>query len=271
MLTNLDTKLDNSVTQHTNDFKNIEKKLNKNHDELMGRIESVEKKAEETSKTANSNLEVISSILEEITTIKEDSSKRNDEINNLTEQIQKMDIQNDDLRNRSMRNNLIFRNIKEHKENRWEDTVITLIDFISSTLNIPWDDVDYHISRAHRMNIRFVGEDDTIEVENNNNNNHSNTNNNTNKPRPIVANFINWRFAEKIKSELIRSHKLKKSFVTVHQQYSRSLSERQNKALERRKVLLTEKKDVLIYLAYPATLMVKNKNSKEKYKTLETF
>ena len=45
----------------------------------------------------------------------------------------------EDLRNRSMRNTLIFKNLPEENNEAWEDTFRVLTKFIHSKLDLPHD------------------------------------------------------------------------------------------------------------------------------------
>ena len=61
-------------------------------------------------------------------------------------------IELEDLRNRSMRSTLIFKNIKEERKETWEDTARILTNFIVEDLKLSYryDEIDNQISRAHR-------------------------------------------------------------------------------------------------------------------------
>ena len=56
----------------------------------------------------------------------------------------------EDLRNRSMRSTLIFKNVKEENNERWDDTARILCNYIVDQLDLNYTyEIDSHISRAH--------------------------------------------------------------------------------------------------------------------------
>ena len=75
-----------------------------------------------------------------------------DRINKLETQLQDKNDEIEDLRNRSLRNTLIFKNLPEENNETWEDTCRVLTKFIHSKLDLPYDKefIDGQISRAHR-------------------------------------------------------------------------------------------------------------------------
>ena len=74
------------------------------------------------------------------------------------------------------------------------------------------------ISRAHRTN-------DTDSIRRNN----------KSEPRPIIAQFVNWRVAEEGRQKIIHLNSRK---VIVNQMFSKELTERRNNALIKRKEYL---------------------------------
>ena len=89
--------------------------------------------------------------------------------------------------------------------------------------------------------------------------------------RSIFAQFVNWRYADDVRRRLIKLHAAKQSNITVTQMFTKQLTTRGNKALKRRKDLLEEDPTLQIYLEYPAKLMGKKRNTKEKYRVIEIF
>ena len=53
--------------------------------------------------------------------------------------------------------------------------------------------------------------------------------------------------------------------------FTKRLTTRRNEALKRRKELLKKDPTFQIYLEYPAKLMGKKRNTKEKYRVIEIF
>ena len=131
-----------------------------------------------------------------------------------------IELQN--IRNRSMRDNLIFKDIGESGNENWENTTQVLADFIHDNLNLGYlfNEIDSQISRVHRAS------------ENNNNG----KKNNRKGPRPIIAKFVNWRFAEEIHNKIINLNKTKKlENLFCNQMSSKKLTLRRNNALIKRR------------------------------------
>ena len=153
----------------------------------------------------------------------------------------------EDVKNRSMRSTLIFKNIPGN-EKSWDETTSILIENLAYTTDKIKQEINANISRAHRLK------------------------GNTTKdgPKSTICSFSNWRFADRIKRDIIASSIAKKTKIIVDQKFSPQLTERRNQALLRRKDLMKDQTKQ-IYLDYPAKLMVKKKGSNEKYVLLEEF
>ena len=155
-----------------------------------------------------------------------------------------------------MRSTLGFKNIREERNETWEDTCHILSNFITTKLDLSYtkEFIDSMISRAHRR----------IEKEEGNND-HQQGN------KPIFVQFVNWRVAEEIKSKVIQLNLQKRTKVVVNQMYSKELTIRRNNALKRRRETLEEDGSIQIKLVYPAILKFKNKGPKNKWETMEVF
>ena len=107
-------------------------------------------------------------------------------------------IELEDLRNRSMRSTLVFKNIRERRNETWGDNCHILSNFITTKLDLSYtkEFIDSMISRAHRR----------IEKEEGNND-HQQGN------KPIFVQFVNWRVAEEIKSKVIQLNAQKRTKV----------------------------------------------------------
>ena len=81
--------------------------------------------------------------------------------------------------------------------------------------------MDMQISRTHRTN-------DTD----------STRRKNKSKPRPIIAQFINWRVMEEVQQKIIHLNLRNQLKVIVNQTFSKELTERRNNALIKRKEYL---------------------------------
>ena len=166
-------------------------------------------------------------------------------------------IELEDLRNRSMRSTLIFKDIKEERKETWEDTARILTNFIVEDLKLSYryDEIDNQISRAHRG---------SSEDSNDNQTNHQGH-------RAIYAQFVNWRTAEEIQNRVIELNFKKQTPVIVNQMFSKELTKRQNQALNKQKEILQNDNELQIKLEFPAKLMSRNKYTKGKWEILQTF
>jgi len=261
-----DKKFEEAMTKR---FDDLEKLINSNHKEMLNRIKTVEKKANEALSLAKNNEVVIADIVSEMTELKsrvqeletkEEKSKEvesrlkeqlsNQENYHKTE-LEKQERVIDDVQNRSMRDVLVIQGLKQvhgRNENNWNNCCKTLTEFLSEKLSLDSNYVDRQISRAHRGGQETEG-----------------------KIRPMFVKFICWRFADFVRTQLIGLHKNKKSTVTVQQKYTKQLTTRRNKALEHRKKALGESPDQIIHLEYPAKLFYKHKNTEEPYRLLREF
>ena len=138
-----------------------------------------------------------------------------------------------------MRSNLIFKGITEESKVTWDDTSQLLAGFITENLNLPYsfDQLDMQISRAHRTS-----------------DNNSSRRNNKSEPRPIIAQFVNWRVAKEVWQKIIHLHSRNHLKVIVNQMFSKELTKRRNNALIKRKHYLRLHPGIQVKLDYPATL-----------------
>ena len=155
-----------------------------------------------------------------------------------------------------MRSNLIFKGIPEESKETWGDTSQLLTGFITENLKLPYsfDQMDMQISRAHRTN------DDN-----------SSRRNNKSEPRPIIAQFVNWRVAEEVRQKIIQLHSRNQLKAIVNQMFSKELNEGRNNSLIKRKVYLRLHPDIQVNLDYPATLKSRQKGQNNIWLTLEEF
>ena len=247
----------------------LEIKMMNNHKELMNEIEAVERKTDEAlqltkkneaeiNETSNHQVQIKKKLTSELNlTLKNEIEKLN--IKKLEAQVKGTLIDLEDLRNQSMRSTLVFKNIIEEHHETWEDTCKTLSHFIVSELNMlySYDDIDLLISRAHK------GAENQEDLEEHQRKNHK-------SPRPIFAQFTNWRVAEEIRKKIVMLNAKKQAKVEVNQMYSKDLTIRRNNSLKRRRQLLNNADNNLqIKLIYPATLTSRRKGSRDRWETLE--
>ena len=113
---------------------------------------------------------------------KEIHSQTADQIKRVEAQLKGAIIELKDLRNRSMRSTLVFKNIREEWNETWEDICHILSNFITTKLDLSYtkEFIDSMISRAHRG----------IEKEEGNNDRQQGN-------KPIFVQFVNlacsWR------------------------------------------------------------------------------
>ena len=106
----------------------INTKIISDHQEVMNKIEVVDKKTKEALHIATKNQTKIIKIKENNTKMKEEITKDQKEIHSQTaDQIKKVEaqlkavmVELEDLRNRSMRSTLVFKNIREEGNEKWE-------------------------------------------------------------------------------------------------------------------------------------------------------
>ena len=189
------------MLQQTNEkIAAIDARITSNHDEIISRINNIEETAKKALTTAEKNEGDIFTLKNTQDELKESwktelSSATNaliEDLNNtklrLETQLRGALVELDDIRNRSMRSTLVFKNIKEKNKETWEQTTDILREYIIEELNLSYDyqDLDFLISRAHRG----PAPEDNGESNNSNDSNRG--------PRPIYAQFVNWRIAEEI-------------------------------------------------------------------------
>ena len=246
-----------------NNIKLLENRITTNYEELMARVCNVETQAKEALDLAKKNEIIINEVLDKQQETNDDLSKRvttqvkeDLHINKIETQLRGVLLELEDLRNRSMRSNLIFKGIPEESKETWDDTSQLLAGFITENLNLPYsfDQMDMQISRAHRTN-------DT----------ESSRRKNKSEPRPIIAQFINWRVAEEVRQKIIHLNSRNQLRVIVNQMFSKELTERRNNALIKRKEYLILHPDLQIKLDYPAALKSHQKGQNNKWLILEEF
>ena len=261
------------LTQTNEKINNLQTQLTDNHKELLEKVSQVEETLKEALRIAQKNEADIFEIknkqdktktelkTELLGTVNNDIKHHEEIIRKLEVQLKGALIELDDMRNRSMRSTLIFKNIPEKSKETWEDTCDTLANFIDTKLDLPYsyEDIDMTISRAHR------GSDDPDQNGGNDNPRV------THGPKPIFAKFNNWRIAEEIRNAVIRETSKRNLNVYVSQMYSKSLTARRNEALKFRRDHLNKNPNTQVKLDYPATLRSRPKGSRGGWKVLQSF
>ena len=207
------------------------------------KLDKIEKDTEESRIKTSKNSDEIEGLKFQISDQNEQISKQNKTISKL------------ELKNRSLRKTLIFKNIKHQvNENSWSNTKKVLIDEISKVLTeASKEEIATNIERAHRVQ-----------------NNSETRNRSNNTPPYLVAKIANWEFSERIKSAFIVENQNGNSRVFVSQMYSKSLTLRRNQALKHRYELKEGDPSIQGYVRYPATLMIKRAGER-KYRVEKEY
>ena len=93
---------------------------------------------------------------------------------------------------------------------------------------------------------------------------HRSTTESHSKYQPIIVKFSDWGFSEDIKSVFIKAPK-NESCIYVSQMYSPAITSRRNDAMQKRRELKNEDKNIQGYIKFPATLMIKKPGDPKYY------
>ena len=141
---------------------------------------------------------------EEIEGLKYRLAELNDTASNQAITIHQLDIEVD-LKNRSLSQTLVFRNIKKQQsENVWDDTKVVLANKISKYIhNFSKEEIIKNIEQAHHVTTANRKPSATLALS------------------FLVAEITNWDMMEKNKSAIIKTKQEGKSAVfALHEQYS---------------------------------------------------
>ena len=256
---NLKADLNSSIASYTKPFFDLYDKNFKNFEVYM---QSVNQTASEALSTANKNKEdirkletsvenitnnpIASSLLPTATTTDPATSKRIDE---LEQRLATAEEDLDDMRNRSMRGNLVFHGLLEEEDN--DVTTKDLIaNFLHAELGAQSPEVaKRQLVRAHRSRKK---------------NNERRTN-----PRPIFVKFARDDLADEYLKTSI-DKRLTNRGLKVTKQFTRKLQARINSALQRRRELVEAGEIVKGFVEYPAILKGQSR-ADQAYRTIEVF
>ena len=131
---------------------------------------------------------------------KEIHSQTADQIKRVEAQLKAAMIELEDLRNRSMRSTLVFKNIRERRNETWGDNCHILSNFITTKLDLSYtkEFIDSMRGRPHGGVEKEEGNNDRQQQQGN---------------KPIFVQFVNWRVAEEIKSKVIQLNAQKRTKV----------------------------------------------------------
>ena len=252
---NLKVDLNNAIAAYTKPFFDIYDKNFKSFDVC---IQSVTQTANEALTTANQNKEVIKTLetsVEKIintptTAVQPDASTAN-RIDELEKRLAAAEDELDDVRNRSMRGNLVFHGLEEE-----EDGNLTTKELIATFLHVELGAQSPELAkrqliRAHRSR------------KSNNNNERRNT------PRPIYVKFARDDLADEYLKTSIQK-RLTDRGLKVTKQFTKKLQGRINLALQRRRQLVEAGEIVKGFVEYPAILKGLSRTD-QAYRTIEVF
>ena len=237
-------KIKESCSRNDTTLDDIKAVINGMFDEVSEKLDSIEKKFDNTTKEIYLKLENIEKDTEvsRIKTSKNSNetkglnfqiSDQNKQISKQSETKSELESEIEELKNRSLRKTLIFKKIK-HQANKGTKKV--LIDKISKVLTEASKvEIATNIERAHQ-----VRSSETTGKRCNN------------TPPYLAAKIANWEFSERIKSAFIVENQNGNCRVFVSQMYSKSLILRQNQTLKHQYELKGDP-SIQGYVRYPAT------------------
>ena len=140
--------------------------------------------AEDAKTNASNNSDQIETFDEKF-----EMKEQSDKISKQFETISELEKEIEELKNRSLRKTLIFKNIKyqQANESSWSDTKSVLIDQVSRVLpETCKEEISKIIERAHSV--------------------HSKGTSSNGSPPYLVVKMVNWEFSEKVKSAFIQEN-----------------------------------------------------------------
>ena len=164
------------VVQATNEKTSVlGERITANHSDLIARVKTVKKGSKEALKIAKNN-EILTNNFEDLLEEKTGAKmldivkqvKNNLQIPKLEGQMKSALIELQDSKNRTMRSNLIFKDINESANGKWENTVQVLPDFIHENINLGYSfkEIDSQTTRAHRSSDNNNGKNKIEKVQN---------------------------------------------------------------------------------------------------------
>ena len=259
------------ITAIDNRLITLEQNITINHNEILARVTAVEQRSHEALNIAKNNETIITNLPTDIEQnllpqliekiLPDLVLKINDSlnINKLESQMKAVLIELEDLRNRSVRENLIIKGIEEDPNEKWDNNVGKLTEFIHDNLNLGYSqsEIDAQISRCHRAN---------------NENSSNKTKKRKEGPRPVIVRFMNWRFAEEIRTRIIQMNVSKQiKNIFVDRMFSKELTARRHEALLERKEYIQKNKNIQIKLDFPATLKSRERGTNQKWTIFKEF
>ena len=207
----------------------------KRFEDMDARIDTVEKGIKDT----------FNDVLHRLSELEEQSKDFHDvefpdEIRLLRSENERLKEEHENLKNRTLRRTLVFKNIPETKDHEsYQEVKVLLAKTVSSHTQIRYDEVMEGIERAHRESKKTDG---TRQGK-----------------RNIFCAFLDWDLPQLIISEFKKKCIEDSSFnLYVDQKYGPLTTQRRNLAFELRKKLKAQGQIVSGYVDFPAKLMVNN-------------
>ena len=210
----------------SNSLDEIKDLLNAKFSELGTRLTSLEDKLDSVTKDIHLKPKAVETTAQEASTWSTCAQENREEIglklaelnetvSNQAIIINQLEVEVD-LKSRSLRKTLIFRNIKKQQsEKTWDDTKMVLANEISKNMqDFLKEEIIRYTERTHQV----ITANRSPSV--------------TSALPFLVAKITNWDMLEKIKSAIIKANQEGNSAVFVSQMYSKSLTEERNAALK---------------------------------------
>ena len=211
----------------SNSLDEIKDLLNAKFSELGTRLTSLEDKLDSVTKDIHLKPNAVETTAQEASTCSTCAQENREEIglklaelnetvSNQAIIINQLEVEVEDLKSRSLRKTLIFRNIKKQQsEKTWDDTKMVLANEISKNMqDFLKEEIIRYTERTHQV----ITANRSPSV--------------TSAPPFLVAKITNWDMLEKIKSAIIKANQEGNLAVFVSQMYSKSLTEERNAALK---------------------------------------
>ena len=184
----------------SNSLEEIKDLLNAKLSEFGTRLTSLEEKLDNVTKDIHLKLNAVETAAQEASTYAQENrevkeglkfrlAELNETVSNQAITIHQLDIQVEDLKNRSLRKTLVFRNIKKQQsEKTWDHTKMVLVNKISKDVqDFSKEEIIKNIERAHRVLT-------------------ANRNPSATAPPFLVAKITNSDMSEKIESAIIKAN-----------------------------------------------------------------
>ena len=191
------------------------------------------------------NIDLISQKLEDIETAQNQYSSTE-----VSKKIKEVEERLEERTNRGLRQTLVFRGVREQKNESWEDTFEIVVEIIAKNMGISQNSARSMLNRVHRGR--------------------PSDNADNNSPRPIYAAMFKWYDCENIIDEFRDLNIHKKSSIRVSYMYGPLTTKRRGLALIERKRLKELGVIVSGYISYPAKLFAKVPGG-DKYNMIKDF